>query len=298
MVILKLMWWLWNQMFQYAIWKAIATKNKSELFLDLSQLSSWKDSARECELNLFNTKYSIYDKNEIKFSYEPKKFIKFYLNKIFWKLPYKILQERKLINIIWDKLHINTWWYNFHPKFLAIKDNSYLIWFFQSYKYFENIKEELVKDFSPQKSISWKNKELLDSLKWETTCSIHVRRWDYSWWYHGFCSLEYYNKAISTIKNKFENITFLVFSNDIKWCKKNFIGDEFIFVDWNTWKESYRDMILMSKCSHNIIANSSFSWWWGFLNQDKNKVVIAPKKWLNVNFIDTSDLIPNEWICL
>ena len=61
MIVVKLMWWLWNQMFQYAIWKAIATKNKSELFLDLSELSSKKDSARECELNLFNTEYLIYD---------------------------------------------------------------------------------------------------------------------------------------------------------------------------------------------------------------------------------------------
>ena len=202
MVIVKLMWWLWNQMFQYAIWKAIATKNKSELFIDLSQLSTWKDSARECELNLFNTEYSIYNKNEINFSYEPKKLIKFYIKKIFWKFPYKIIQERRLINIVWDKLHINTWWYNFHPKLLEAKDNFYLIGFFQSYKYFEDIKEELIKDFSPRKSISWKNKDLLEELKWKTTCSIHVRRWDYSWWYHGFCSLEYYNKGIQYLGKK------------------------------------------------------------------------------------------------
>lgn len=298
MLIVKLQGWLWNQMFQYAIWKAIVTKNNSDLFLDLSQLSSWKDSVRECELDLLNTKYTIYNKNEINFSYESKKFMNFYIKKIFWKFPYKIIQERKLINIIWDKLNINTWWYNFHPKFLETKDDSYLIWFFQSYKYFENIKKEIIKDFSPKNDVSWKNKELLESLRWKTTCSIHVRRWDYSWWYHGFCPLEYYNKAISTIKNKFKKVAFLVFSNDIMRCKKNFIGDAYIFVDWNSWKESYRDMILMSKCSHNIIANSSFSWWWGFLNQNKNKIVIAPKRWLNVNFIDTKDLIPNEWLCL
>ena len=298
MIIIKLMWWLWHQMFQYALWKAITIKNKSELFLDLSQLSSWKDSARECELDLLNTTYSIFNKNDIDFSYEPKKFMNFYIKKIFWKFSFKIVQERKLINIIWDKLNLNTWWYNFHPKFLEAEDDSYLIGFFQSYKYFENIKKEIIKDFSPKNDIEWKNKELIEKWKWKITCSIHVRRWDYSWWCHWFCSLEYYKKATSTIKDKFENVTFLVFSNDIEWCKKNFVWDEYIFVDWNTWKESYRDMILMSKCSHNIIANSSFSWWWGFLNQNKNKVVIAPKKWLNVNFIDTKDLIPNEWLCL
>ena len=298
MVVVKLMWWLWNQMFQYAIWKAIATKNKTELFLDLSQLSSSKDSARECELDLLNTKYSIYKNNEIDFSYDIGKFIKFYLRKLFWKIPYKVIQERKIINIIWDKLHINTWWYNFHTEVLNSKDNSYLIWFWQSYKYFEDIKEEIIKDFSTKKEISWKNKELLNKLKWENTCSIHIRRWDFSWWYHGFCPSDYYKKAISIIKGKDENTKFLIFSNDIKWCKENFIWDEYIFVDWNNWKESYRDMILMSKCNHNIIANSSFSWRGWYLNTNSSKIVIAPKRRYNVNFIDTSDLLPKERICL
>lgn len=298
MIITKLQWWLGNQMFQYAIWKVIANKHKSKLFIDSSQLTSWKDEKRQCEIDFFNTKYLEYIDNLVDFSYDIKKLIKFQFKKIFWKIPFNIVQERTIKNIIFDKLNIDSWWYNFHPEVLNSPNNSYLIWFWQSYKYFQEIENELRIDFIPKKPIDWKNKDILNKLKWKNTCSIHVRRWDYTNQYHGFCSLEYYNTAISIIKKKYTNVVFLVFSNDIEWCKKYFLGDEFVFIDWNTHKNSYRDMILMSKCKHNIIANSSFSRRWGWLNNNLNKTVIAPKKRFNVKFIDTSDLFPNNWLCL
>jgi hypothetical protein len=114
----------------------------------------------------------------------------------------------------------------------------------------------------------------------------------------GGCNLDYYNKAIKIIINKVENPIFFIFSDDINWCKENIkIKDhEIIYVDWNVGDNSYIDMQLMSTCKHNIMANSSFSWWSAWLNKNKDKIVISPYKWFNSDDMDCSDLIPESWI--
>ena len=110
--------------------------------------------------------------------------------------------------------------------------------------------------------------------------------------HHPACNLGYYKEAIKLMDvNKF-----IVFSDDMSWCKENFVGDEFIFMENNS---DYIDLWLMSLCDNNIIANSSFSWWGAWLNQNPNKKVIAPKKWFGpaINH-NTKDLIPESWIII
>jgi hypothetical protein len=95
------------------------------------------------------------------------------------------------------------------------------------------------------------------------------------------------------ISEKVEKPIFLFFSDDIKWVKENFKWKNYMYVDWNIWENSWQDMALMSKCKHNIIANSSFSRRWAWLNDNKNKIVIAPKyRWTIVN----KDIVPSDWI--
>ena len=90
---------------------------------------------------------------------------------------------------------------------------------------------------------------------------------------------------------------YCIFSDDIEWCKENLkflIGDkEVVFVDWNKGQESFRDMQLMSLCHYNIIANSSFSWWGAWLNNNDGKVVVAPERWMNKPLVN--DPICDNW---
>ena len=95
------------------------------------------------------------------------------------------------------------------------------------------------------------------------------------------CSIDYYRKAIKIINSKIDDPVYFVFSDDIDWCKQNLkIKHRVYFIDWNKGRDSYKDMVLMSKCKHNIIANSSFSWWGAWLNNNPQKLVIAPNEWV------------------
>jgi hypothetical protein len=170
--------------------------------------------------------------------------------------------------------------------------NIKIIGSFQNEKYF---KKEIIYDFfSPSdKIVSYIKEKYTDICKSRIT-SIHVRRGDYVklQHLHPLQSMEYFNKAIEIINE--ETDFFFVFSDDIEWCEKNFIGNKFSFIKN---EKNYTDLFLMSMCTNNIISNSSFSWWAAYMNFNKNKKVIAPKKWLGPDLShDTSDLCPKEWI--
>ena len=113
--------------------------------------------------------------------------------------------------------------------------------------------------------------------------------------FHPQQSLDYYKQAIETVG---PDKTFVIFSDDIEWCKQNldFIGSKF-FISGN---KDYEDMYLMSLCNNNIITNSTFSWWGAWLNKNENKIVISPKIWFGKNnsHLDTSDLYCDKWIKL
>ena len=125
--------------------------------------------------------------------------------------------------------------------------------------------------------------------------SIHVRRGDYL---GAFPVLDesYFNPAMAYFAEKYSDVRFYVFSNDIDWCRHHLIADKITFVDWNTGKDSPFDMWLMTQCRHNIIANSSFSWWGAWLNQNKGKQVIAPKTWFY--HAETPDVYCKDWIVI
>jgi hypothetical protein len=176
-------------------------------------------------------------------------------------------------------------------------DNQILIGYFQSEKYFKHHKQSLIELFSLPNIMRYelfeKYKDVINSdVK---SCSIHVRRGDYLKLpeHHPPLTMDYYNKAMELIKAD----KFLIFSDDISWCKDNFIGDQFVFVEDES---DYKSLILMSLCYDNIIANSSFSWWGAWLNRYEHKTVIAPNKWFGPakGDIITKDLIPEEWLLI
>ena len=138
-------------------------------------------------------------------------------------------------------------------------------------------------------------------IRQHKSVSIHVRRGDYvnHPLFGGICDKAYYQRAITYIQEKTDCDYYIIFSNDIKWCEENLsallMGKNVVFVNWNKGKDSYQDMYLMSRCNYNIIANSSFSWWGAWLNNNPEKIVVAPKIWMKVLDNDF-DIIPTSWI--
>lgn len=178
--------------------------------------------------------------------------------------------------------------FHFH-RIPYVKDMD-IIGYFQSEKYFLNCKDKIKEYFEFVD-------DFIDFNKYKNKCSIHIRRTDYlqKSEYHPILEQSYYIDSMNYIKNIGVN-EFVIFSDDIEWCKNNFSEyDNIIYSEGNT---DIEDLALMSSCSHNIIANSSFSWWGAWLNKNKNKKVIAPIKWFGPakRNVVTDDLYCSDWI--
>ena len=167
--------------------------------------------------------------------------------------------------------------------------------YWQSEQYFVPLADIIRKDFTFLQP-STRNKNLAEEISGHTSVSIHVRRGDYAGLYP-LLGEEYYTLAMSYFVDQFKDVHFYVFSNDIPWCREHLKSDKISFVDWNTGFDSPYDMWLMTQCKHNIIANSTFSWWGAWLNNKKGKKVIAPKIWDFHNNINP-DIYCQGWILI
>jgi hypothetical protein len=282
MIISKITGGLGNQMFQYSIAKAVALKNNDHFKLDLFFYPT--QDLRKYELSLFNIEENIISNEELQNIVGS--------HSIFSKI-YKIFGLNKTYFIEKEIVAFDSNVFN-NAK------NKYLIGYWQNEKYFKDIRSEILNCFKSKDKISFEANYYLKRIKNSNSVALHVRRGDYiqdrhTNSVHGVCNLDYYNRAISYINSKVSNPVYFIFSDDMPWCKENIhhLGD-IIFVD-NT-SNSIDDLELMKSCKHNIIANSTFSWWGGWLNNYKSKIVIAPKIW----FLKSPDKNPacREWIKL
>jgi hypothetical protein len=179
-----------------------------------------------------------------------------------------------------------------------IKENINIWGYFQSEYYFKKYADEIIDILQPRIDLLLELKIKYSDIDFKKTASLHIRRGDYLIlrdYYNQLTIDNYYSKAIEHLTNNgVENI--LIFSDDIKWCKENFKSDNFYFSEENSEIE---DLFLMSFCAHNVIANSSFSWWGAYLNKNKGKIVIAPKKWWGTtNNMNENTIIPESWVRL
>jgi len=179
------------------------------------------------------------------------------------------------------------------------KTSSLLIGVWQVEAYFKDISEIIRREFLFKKPKDARNRKLIQEINTCNSVSIHIRRGDYltskrTELFTVFKNETYYINAIDYINKRIENPHYYIFSDDIQWVKENLKIANCTFVDHNKGKNSYIDMYLMSLCKHNIIANSTFSWWGGWLNNNKNKMVIIPECWLNTK--DCPGIYPSEWI--
>ena len=194
--------------------------------------------------------------------------------------------------------------FQFDPALLELRAPVYLDGYWQSERYFSSIAVLLRQELTAKAPLDPKNEALARSIDAVNAVSLHVRRGDYvdnpaTTRFHGVCSLDYYQRAIDYISLRVEAPHLFVFSDDPQWTRANLrYAAATTFVDANPPDRGYRDMGLMARCRHHIIANSSFSWWGAWLNPSCEKIVIAPDRWFSAARNDTRDLIPPGWVRL
>ena len=182
-------------------------------------------------------------------------------------------------------------------------ENCVFAGYWQTEKYFTEIRKELLSDLRFLNGAGDQRLEALGQqfLEHDNYVSVHVRRGDYlqfSEMYGNICKEQYYQAAMEYINQRFSSPVFVFFSDDIEWVKGHYGNADSIYVEAGMFEEyqSWYDMYLMSCCSHNIVANSTFSWWGAWLNEREEKLVIAPKKWMNI--LNMTDICPKTWIRL
>jgi hypothetical protein len=191
--------------------------------------------------------------------------------------------------------------YTFHAalKPPAGASRIYLRGYWQAYGYVQAMESQLRKDLRFKEEPSGHNRELLDQIRSKnTTISVHIRRGDYLH-YGMVLPASYYDSALSHMAERYQDATFVIFSDDMKVASELFSNRyNVILAKGNNAANAFEDMRLMSACTHNIIANSSFSWWGAWINTNATKTVIAPRNWGNRKDQDFSDLFSPQWTLL
>lgn len=286
MIIVRVFDGLGNQLFHYAYARALQEKG-FKVYLDTQKryedtFRKFKNHAkRENKLDYFKIKLpTSKDKHMAKYA-----FLKQISRRE--KLIYFLASHGLWFNKIWSAKKINE---GIKEKGLQF-GNYYLNGWFQNEELFKDIREQLLKELHPKKKIKI-SKELRKLLAEEELVSVHIRRGDYVR-INNTLSLHYYRHAFQRVQEKYKQPKYLFFSDDINWVREQF-GDmkyAYFISDYGQF-EDYEELMIMSRCKSNIIANSTFSWWGAWLNKNPHKMVIAPKKWFDTQ----ENIVPDEWV--
>jgi hypothetical protein len=293
MIIVKLKGGMGNQMFQYALGRAMSVKYNVPLGLDLSYLLDrtprpkfHKFTFRDYDLDLFNIKAEILPQSRIPFIHRQNfgPVLALYLD-AFGNLFNKFFNKKR--------------YFSFDKSILDKGPNAYLSGNWISPKYFSNIKDIIREEFK-LKNVQGENiVDLSKQISNENSLCIYMRRRDYVGnSLYDFIDDGYYNRGIEYINKSSKIDKIYVFSDDIEWCKKNVnFNLPTFFVDSKYEGERFVGYLhLMTFCKYFIIANSTFSWWGAWLSKREGKIVITPSKWVSDNSVDIDDIIEKEWI--
>lgn len=272
-----------NQMFQYAAGRALADHLGTDLVLDRRYMRLWDESRGDCFAHYAGTRF----RDDV--ALPPSKFdgmLRYGMWRLFGRAPW-FRREKGL---------------GYDPTFFDTPDGAYLHGYWQSEKYFGASAARIREDFRLTSPLNSANREMAARIgEAEAAVSVHVRRGDYVA-DGGFaaCPPGYYAKAVETLaEREGRPLTCFVFSNDPAWARDNLaLGAETVVVDINPESAGHFDMHLQSLCAHNIIANSTFSWWGAWLGERSGKVVIAPKTWFAPGKPANPDICPESWLRL
>ena len=282
---------LGNQLFQYAFVEKLKSMGK-DVKVDLSIYEDTPEgtTVRDSIYDMLNTKYEIATQEEI-----------------------DSLFKRDIWSKIWRRIskNANAYYENepsYKPEILK-RSSGYLVGYWQSEKYFKDMRSRIVEAFDLSEMMKNGDAVILDDRESNTeSVALHIRGGDYLnklnvGTFGGICTKEYYCKAIEYIAQKIKNPKFYIFTNDKEYAKTivdavlDSAGESisYQFVEGNNESHAYLDLVLMSKCKHHILANSSFSWWGEYLS-DQSGIAIAPSKWTNDS--DNKDIYRNNWVVL
>lgn len=290
MIITHVIGGLGNQMFQYAVGRALSLARGVPLRLDTQDFEGY----------MLHNGFELHQIFNIDAQMASGRDVRQVLGwRAFGPLRRKLFHKR-FVSFRGKRLFVDS--LSNHRYYLAdMPDTCYLMGNWQSERYFAQVADTIRADFSFKVLPSGRNAELAELIGKTTAVSLHVRRGDIasnpaSLAVHGLCSLDYYRRAIEYVTAKVTKPEFVIFSDDMAWVRENLHVDyPCHYVDHNKGLESYNDMRLMSLCHHHIIANSSFSWWGAWLNPNMDKIVVAPQRWFAANY-DSSDIVPSSWI--
>jgi hypothetical protein len=283
MIISRLFGGAGNQLFQYAAGRALADRLGTELAFDRRYMIRWGDDRAECFPHYRNARFVEADRLPPSKMDGPVRYALWrYLRR-----PPRLHRERSL---------------GFDPRVFDLPDGTYLHGYWQSERYFGASAARIRQDLQLTTPLDAANRDMADSIAAAPVAvSVHVRRGDYLA-DGGFaaCPPRYYRDAVARLSAEVGRpLTCFVFSNDPGWARDNLeLGQEKVVVDINDETAGHFDMHLQALCDHNIVANSTFSWWGAWMNDNPAKIVVAPKHWFAPGKPDNPDICPPDWLRL
>ncbi len=295
MLIVEIFGGLGNQMFQYAFARALSLEKGVPFAMDLSWFKTQIDTSaldrpdkREYLLDHFNIvdNYSSCESSS--------------LSRLAGKAVVKIPILSRVVPLL-DKrvtFEIKENGYEVDDVKIPSEGTVFLRGYWQNYEYFLGHVGVIARDFTLKGQMSVENRKYLEQIIASNSVSIHFRRGDslksYARKFYAMASIDYFLNAASLMGDKMPQPTFFVFSNDTEWVKANFkIGFPIVFIE--SGGPDYEHLFLMSRCKHNIIDSSTFSWWAAWLNENPSKIVVAPEKWV----LDENNYhvkVPGSWL--
>jgi len=290
MIVVRLIGGLGNQLFQYAVARNLAEIHRTVLKIDISGFEIYK--LHKYSLWPFNIQEHFASLEEVAALTQKRGIVERVMTRALRrppKLAPPYIRERYL---------------HFDPDILNLPDSIYLDGYWQSEKYFIDIAPIIRQEFTVKTRQRDKNKELAELIASCEAVSIHIRRGDYvsnpnTNKVYSTCDLDYYFRSMENLTRTVKHPHLFIFSDEPEWARDHLkLPYPTTIVAHNGADKNYEDMRHMSFCKHQIIANSTFSWWGAWLNKNPNKIVIAPKKWFKdpIKHKETKDLIPNSWI--
>lgn len=275
MIVVRLKGGLGNQLFQYAIGRALVNGSGGPLMLDTTTGFRGDPYRRTYRLHHFNIAATPADACELQGISRIARFQGLALRELEWFWMYRL-----------GSYHI--------PKVfrLPICSHVYLDGYWQSELYFKHIEQIIRKEFTVVTSFDKRTYEYAKLLSEGNSISVHVRHENYVM----TCPRSYYVKAVERMSQRVEKPLFVIFSDDAEWVAENldFVKPS-VMVSSEGEDRDVKDLWLMSLCRHHIIANSTFSWWGAWLGQHPEKQVIGPRLWSNPRRLVVKHVLPPEW---
>lgn len=296
MITVRLYGGLGNQLFQYAAARRLSLKHNTPLKLYIDDLVDFHDNPI-FGLDNFNIKAEIIKKEEALKHFPYLGSSDSDLKMRYYNYDPENIQQLKVDNVASQRF------YHFDSDVLTLPDNICLEGSWQSEKYFQDYREEIVNELSVASPIEGKNKQLAEQISGCESVSLHIRRREKEYITHPeymnlykACDIEFYYHCMDYIAQKVSNPHFFVFTDALHWISENLsFKYPVTIVDHNGFEKDYEDLRLMSLCKHNIIADSSFSWWGAWLNKNPSKIVCGPETFFTHKNFDQKDLIPESW---